>query len=293
MDAELFSESIEYERLTRSIYQAIVEADVNTVEVRHDEKVKGRSGVEHQVDVLWEFSLAGVKHKVLVECKNYSSNLTLEKVRNFYGVLSDVGNCQGVMVTKTGFQSGAAQFGQFYGIGLKVLRAPTDADWEGLIETVDLRIYLKSAVSTAERPLTVNIGFDYDDAGQQERVKNLYSQGRLHVSDESRLRFFTSRNRDELTDELRWILPRELDVLSYEDGGPYQQRIPLDQHYLLFCEGTNDEELVRVSHLDVSYYVETVEDREIVVHGRQTVDVILRDFESGEVEYVRHTADRR
>ena len=42
------------------------------------------------------------------------------KVRNFFGVIYDIGKVQGLSVSKTGYQSGAAQFSNYYGIGLKL-----------------------------------------------------------------------------------------------------------------------------------------------------------------------------
>ena len=52
MDAKLYAEAIEYERLTQTIYQAIfLEGWVRNTDVEHDFVLAGRSGVEHQIDV--------------------------------------------------------------------------------------------------------------------------------------------------------------------------------------------------------------------------------------------------
>ena len=74
----------------------------HNIQVEHNVDVTGRSGVAHQIDVFWRYKHAGVEHTVLIECKNYASNLTLEKVRNLFGVIHDIGNAQGLIVTKTG-----------------------------------------------------------------------------------------------------------------------------------------------------------------------------------------------
>jgi hypothetical protein len=68
MDAKLYSESVEYEQLTQAVYQSILKAEGDkTIAVEHNVDVKGHSGVEHQVDVLWRFKKAGVEHTTLVE----------------------------------------------------------------------------------------------------------------------------------------------------------------------------------------------------------------------------------
>jgi len=103
MDAAIYAEAIEYELLTRQIYESILQSEGSkSIDVKHNVSIAGRSGVEHQVDVYWEFKQAGLTHRVLIECKNYASNLTLEKARNFFAVVHDIGNCRGIMVTKTG-----------------------------------------------------------------------------------------------------------------------------------------------------------------------------------------------
>ena len=118
--------SIEYELFTREIYQQLVDADtIKATKVQHNVKLEGKSGQKHQIDVYWEYEIAGVIHKVAIECKNYSKPIAIGKVRDFYGVLSDLNNVAGIMVTKAGFQEGAKKFAKQYGISLKELRNPT------------------------------------------------------------------------------------------------------------------------------------------------------------------------
>lgn len=121
--------NIEYEKFTQEIYQELVNADVlKTTKVQHNVKLKGRSGQEHQIDVYWEYEIAGSKQKVAIECKNYNKNVAVGKVRNFYGVLADFNNVTGIMVTKVGYQKGAKRFATEHGIMLKELRSPNPGE---------------------------------------------------------------------------------------------------------------------------------------------------------------------
>ena len=121
--------NIEYEKFTQEIYQELVNADVlKTTEVQHNVKLKGRSGQEHQIDVYWEYEIAGTKHKVAIECKNYNKTVGIAKVRDFYGVLHDLNNVAGIMVTKVGYQKGAKEYASEYGISLKELRTPNPGE---------------------------------------------------------------------------------------------------------------------------------------------------------------------
>lgn len=113
----------EYERFTQEIYQQLVDSDVvKATTVQHNVKLTGRSGQKHQIDVYWEYEIAGNKHKVAIECKNYNKSVPLSVVQGFKGVLDDLNGVNGIIVTKKGFQSGAKQYAKEWGISLKELR---------------------------------------------------------------------------------------------------------------------------------------------------------------------------
>jgi hypothetical protein len=177
-----FSEAIEYEKITQTIYQNILKTEgVNNIKVEHNVDIPGRSGVAHQVDVMWNFRQANIEHVVLIECKNYNSNITLEKIRNFFGVLYDIGNAKGIMVTKTGYQKGVVRFARYYGIGLKLLREPLKEDWENRVRNIHFQIFLKFAVSTKEKPIEVQVYLSPENEEQKGRIVDLQKEGKLLI----------------------------------------------------------------------------------------------------------------
>ena len=115
----------DFERFTQRVYQKLVDNDVlKPTTVQHNVKLKGKSGCEYQIDVYWEYEIAGNMHRVAIECKNYNSLVPIGKVRDFQGVLSDLNNVNGIMVSNKGFQKGAKKFAAEHGISLKELRKP-------------------------------------------------------------------------------------------------------------------------------------------------------------------------
>ncbi len=115
----------EFELFTRHIYQKLVNNDVlKPTLVQHNVKLKGKSGCKHQIDVYWEYEIAGNKHCVAIECKNYNSLVPIGKIRDFKGVLDDLNNVNGIMVSSKGFQNGAKKYAKEHGISLKELRTP-------------------------------------------------------------------------------------------------------------------------------------------------------------------------
>lgn len=119
-----------FELFVKSIYEEILAFDgYDTVAVEHDVKILGKSNQLHQIDVYWEFITAGVTHRVAVECKDYNTNkISVGKIRDFYGVLDDIGNIFGIFVTTIGYQSGAITYAKHKDISLKVVQEPTQHD---------------------------------------------------------------------------------------------------------------------------------------------------------------------
>lgn len=135
------NENIKYELLAKEIYETLLQNQgYNTIDVQHNVKIKGKSGCEHQIDVFWEFEIADEIHKVIIECKNFNSNVSIAKVRDFFGVAYDIGNVKGIFISKVGFQKGAKIFADYYGISLKELRDPTEDDWKGRLKTIIFNI---------------------------------------------------------------------------------------------------------------------------------------------------------
>jgi len=95
--------------------------EFNTVEVQHNVEVKERSNVKHQIDVDLEFEMVDAKYKVAIECKNFTSDITLERISDFYYVDQDICNIYGIIVTKAGFQSGVKEYAKHHEMGLKLL----------------------------------------------------------------------------------------------------------------------------------------------------------------------------
>lgn len=119
----------EYEKFTRELCERLaLYKGLLSSSVQHNVKLKGKSGFEHQVDVLWEYEKDGEVHRVAIECKNYNQKIPIGRVRDFFGVLYDIGNIKGIMACKEGYQDGAKKFADFYGISLKELRAPRDGE---------------------------------------------------------------------------------------------------------------------------------------------------------------------
>lgn len=134
----------DFELLVKAIYEEILSSEnYENIIVEHDVKIKGKSGQFHQIDVYWEFIVAGIKHKVAVECKEYNKSVSIGKIRDFYGAIDDIGDIHGIFVTTIGYQSGAITYAEHKNISLKTISEPTQEEIEAVevIREIDLNIY--------------------------------------------------------------------------------------------------------------------------------------------------------
>lgn len=123
------NDNIEYEKFTQEIYNEILKnLYVKNIEVKHNVKLTGKSGQKHQINVYWEYQYDNTTFKIAIECKNYNHTVSIGKVRDFFGVLYDLEDVKGIMVTKKGYQEGAKKFGEHYGIDLMELREPEEGE---------------------------------------------------------------------------------------------------------------------------------------------------------------------
>ncbi len=137
------SKSVEYEQITRAIFQALVDQDeARNIEVQHNKTLDGKF-LSHQVDVYWKFESGGIEYSTVVECKNWNRPLEQERLLAFRSKLEDLNNPTGVIVTRSGYQSGALKYANAHGIYLyQLFEEPPLALKEGSFATMKVTPYL-------------------------------------------------------------------------------------------------------------------------------------------------------
>ena len=138
-----YSDAIRYEEIVQALYQALLlDEGYDNINVQHNVTLTCESGATVQFDIFWEFKLAGVHHKVAVECKNYNRNVSVGDVHEFAHKLQSIGNVIGIMVTRKGYQDGAIKTAKASGIYLKKFQLPADMNWDGKIRRAVLSIHI-------------------------------------------------------------------------------------------------------------------------------------------------------
>jgi hypothetical protein len=123
----------EYELFVANLQQALLNAENITlqknIKVEINKIIIDNCGIERQFDIYWEYELGGLTYKTVIECKDYNSNISIEKIDALIGKLTDIPDLKAVFATKMGYQSGAKIKADQNRIDLLVVREQNDSDW--------------------------------------------------------------------------------------------------------------------------------------------------------------------
>jgi hypothetical protein len=138
-----------YEEVTKYIYEALGKRHGVKIEGHgRDCKVKGKSGVEHQIDVLTSHSDGVHTYKTAIECKYWKDTVNKDIIMKVSDIIEDAHINKGVIVSKHGFTPDTILFAKYKNIGLVELREIEEEDWEG--REVPKILNVKSEILHAE-----------------------------------------------------------------------------------------------------------------------------------------------
>ena len=86
-------------------------------------------GIRREFDIYWEYEIDGRICKAIIECKNYKSRVSIDRIDALIGKLTDFPTIQPIFATKVGYQSGAQEFAKQHNVELLVVREQNISDW--------------------------------------------------------------------------------------------------------------------------------------------------------------------
>lgn len=124
----------DYEQFVATLQQAILNAETFTnqknIQIELNKKIRDNCGNEREFDLYWEYELGGFVYKTVIECKDYNSRVSVEKIDALIGKVRDIPDLRAVFATKKGYQSGAQKKAEMNKIDLLIIREQNDTDWE-------------------------------------------------------------------------------------------------------------------------------------------------------------------
>ena len=121
----------QYEAITKYIYAALgAQYGIKVIGYGRKFKVKGKSGVHHQVDVLTEQSNGEGQLHTAIECKYWNRKVNKDVVMKLSKIMEDSDITTGIIVCKAGFTRDSQTFAEHEGIKLVELREAEENDGE-------------------------------------------------------------------------------------------------------------------------------------------------------------------
>ena len=140
------SDGKDYEILVQKLQQALLDSEQLTtqknIKIERHKKIIDNCGNKREFDLYWEYELAGVTYKTIIECKDYAASVSVEKIDALIGKIHDIPDLKPVFATKTGYQRGAEKKAKSNKIDLLIVREQRNDDWEDRIREVNIQIHL-------------------------------------------------------------------------------------------------------------------------------------------------------
>lgn len=179
-----------YESITKYIYENIGHYDGVVVKgYGNDCKVKGKSGVWHQIDVLTTHSDGSHTYDTAIECKYWKQKVNKDVVMKLSAIMEDAGISKGIIVTRSGFTKDGQEYAKFKNIGLVTLREWNENDQKSMPKEIEwgvLQINLK-IIATRPKLLQIDLGNNrFLDIEDEFDLFNYY----IERKDEKRVPFY-------------------------------------------------------------------------------------------------------
>ena len=147
----------DYEQFVKNLQQGLLDSEdlmkQKNISIEANKKITDNCGIKREFDLYWEYELAGITYKTVIECKDYASKVSVEKIDALIGKIRDIPDLKAIFATKAGYQSGAKTKAEKNKIDLLIVREQTDQDWEDsegnpYIREIAINMELVSAART-------------------------------------------------------------------------------------------------------------------------------------------------
>lgn len=112
MSLNEYEKGLELEKLISQLFSS------KGYDIVHNVKLKGRSGVEHQIDVYAEYKCPLHLSRIIIECKAYDKPINKEMVMKLAQEVDDLGIDKGILITTSYFTPDAVTTAEGYNIEL-------------------------------------------------------------------------------------------------------------------------------------------------------------------------------
>jgi hypothetical protein len=107
----------DFESYVQYVYTTLLNLRGEKIQVSRRTTFSTLSGESYEIDVYYEFYKAGVRHRVAIECKDWSRPVNQGQILEFQQRIKNIGDdFVGVFISRVGFQDGAERVAARHGI---------------------------------------------------------------------------------------------------------------------------------------------------------------------------------
>ncbi len=251
--------------------QAILDSESlggqKNIKVRHNEEIADRFGIKRQFDVLWDYEQAGILYNTIIECKDYNSPVSIDKIDALVGKLADFPTVRGIIATKKGYQSGAREKAKNCGIEILCIREQNDSDWidekgNPLVKKVVLNLTMLSAPEIIRYNTFIDEKYIKDNNIDIEKI---------HIFHSLNTEVFIE---DKITNQTYSLYELQQKIANKDDSyGLHEKDIEFEDAYII-----KQDVKLKLRKLHVVY--------EIRQPCTETIEIDGADYIMGVVEYL-------
>lgn len=166
----------------------------------NDSKVLGKSGVNHQIDILTSHSDGIHSYKTAIECKYWKEKISKEIVMKVSEIIEDARISKGVIVSKNGFTKDGFNFAKYKNIGLVELRELGEKDQGSKQKELEIGILEISLHVSRLRPEILDMTIEYLEEHRSEKETININQTIIKMANGSQKTFadYTKEFQNEL-----------------------------------------------------------------------------------------------
>ncbi|NEE29809.1 restriction endonuclease [Streptomyces sp. SID7982] len=105
-----------FESYIQFVYQTLLGVQGRNISVSRRATVFDNHGNPYNIDIFYEFDVAGLHHRVAIECKDTRRPVERDDALAFAGKIRDLPSTIGIFISKSGFQPAARKYLQDHGI---------------------------------------------------------------------------------------------------------------------------------------------------------------------------------
>ena len=105
-----------FESYIQFVYQTLLEAQGKNISVSRRAAVYDNRGNSYNIDIFYEFDVAGLHHRVAIECKDTRRPVERDDAIAFAGKIRDLPSTIGIFISQSGFQPAAKKYLEDHGI---------------------------------------------------------------------------------------------------------------------------------------------------------------------------------